>query len=164
MSELFSSLRISGSGMAVQRLKLNTTSENIANAETTRTEDGGPFRRKQVKVSADDKPVNFSGEFKRAQVELSRTHREHKPAARKFSTRNLEISQAEGRVYTDRNEKFKTVYDPTHPDADPDGYVAMPNIDLVTEMVNMMVAARAFEANVTAVTSTKEMISEAMDI
>jgi flagellar basal-body rod protein FlgC len=164
MSELFSSLRISGSGMSVQRQKLNATSENIANAETTRTKDGGPYRRKQVVISADDKPVGFAGEFSRAQVDLVRTHSQHRYNARRFSTDELEVSEAKSQIATDPKPHFNKIYDPTHPDADPDGYVLLPDVNVVTEMVNMMTAARAFEANVTAVTATKEIISESMDI
>jgi len=164
MSELFSSLQISGSGMAVQRLKLNITADNIANAETTRTADGGPYRRKALLVSAEDKPVNFSGEFKKAQTNLSRTHKEHRSSARRFSTDNLNVSETKAQVYSSNRSQVRMVYDPSHPDANADGYVAMPDINLVTEMVDMMVAARAFEANVTAVGATKEMISEALKI
>lgn len=163
MSELFSALRISGSGMAVQRMKLNTTAENIANAETTRTQDGGPYRRKEVVVSAEDRPVNFSGEFRNARVRLTNTHANHRASTRKFRTSELNVSEARARVHASP-ENYKVIYDPSHPDADGDGYVAMPDINLVTEMVNMMVASRAFEANVTAVSATKEMISDAMDI
>ncbi len=164
MSEIFSALRISGSGMAVQRMKLNTTAENIANAETTRTPGGGPYRRKDVAVDSADKPVAFSGEFRKARLELANTHREHRPTARKFAIDNLKVSSVSARVYTNPQALLRQVYDPSHPDADDSGYVAMPDINLVTEMVNMMVAARAFEANVTAVNATKEMISDAMEI
>jgi flagellar basal-body rod protein FlgC len=164
MSELFSALRISGSGMAVQRMKLNTTAENIANAETTRTQCGGPYRRKEVVVSAEDRPVNFSGEFKNARVRLASTHAAHRGSTRKFRTSELNVSDARAEVHASPKSDFKLIYDPSHPDADGDGYVAMPNINLVTEMVNMMVASRAFEANVTAIGATKEMISDAMDI
>ncbi|MFH1892014.1 MAG: flagellar basal body rod protein FlgC [Candidatus Zixiibacteriota bacterium] len=164
MSEFFSALKISGSGMAVQRLKLNATAENIANAETSRTPEGGPYRRKNVQIEADNQSMNFSGEFKRARLNLAQTHDKHKPSVRRFSTQNVEVSEAKGRVITNRRPEINMVYDPTHPDADGDGYVAMPDINLVTEMVNMMVASRAFEANVTAVSATKEMVSEAMGI
>jgi flagellar basal-body rod protein FlgC len=150
--------------MSVQRLKLNTTAENIANADTTRTSEGGPYRRKDVRVSAEDRPVHFSGEFRRARVQLAQTHGSHRPAARKFSADGLNVSDASARVHTSPRAQHKLVYDPSHPDADPDGYVQMPDVNLVTEMVNMMVAARAFEANVTAVSATKEMIAEAMEI
>jgi flagellar basal-body rod protein FlgC len=164
MSDLFSSLKISGSGMSVQRMKMNTTAENIANAETTRTPDGKPYRRKQVLVSSNERSVTFSGELGRAKVQLSRTHAGHKSTSARRSSGNLSVSEASARVLADRSNKFKMIHDPSHPDADADGYVAMPDINVVTEMVNMMVAARAFEANVTAANATKEMISEAMDI
>lgn len=164
MSELFSALRISGSGMAVQRMKLNTTAENIANVETTKTPEGGPYRRKEVAVTSEDRPVNFSGEFKKARIKLTSTNRNHRPASRKFTTDGLEVSDARSRVIRSAGRDAKMIYDPSHPDANADGYVAMPDINLVTEMVNMMVASRAFEANVTAVSATKEMISDAMEI
>lgn len=164
MSEFFSALKISGSGMAVQRLKLNTTAENIANAETTRTPEGGPYKRKSVQIEADGKSMSFSGEFRRARLNLTQTNSKHKPTVRRISNHDIDVSQAKGKVITNRQPEINMVFDPTHPDADVDGYVAMPDINLVTEMVNMMVASRAFEANVTAVTATKEMVSEAMGI
>jgi len=76
MSELFSALRISGSGMAVQRMKLNTTAENIANAETTRTQDGGPYRRREVVVTSEDRPVNFSGRIQKCSRQAGKHARE----------------------------------------------------------------------------------------
>jgi flagellar basal-body rod protein FlgC len=164
VSNLFSALKISGSGMTVQRLKMNTASENIANAETTKTPEGIPYRRKRVSISSDDRSENFAGEFRRARVQLTRTNSRHKALSPKFHADDVTVADARARVFEERGRNFRMIYDPSHPDADPDGYVAMPNINIVTEMVDMMVAARAFEANVTSATATKEMISEAMDI
>jgi len=164
MSDIFSSLNISGSGMSVQRLRMNATAENIANAETTRTPEGGPYSRKRVIVKSNDIPTGFAGELNRAKVNLLRTSDEHRTNARRYSINDLDVSHASGKVYQSPQAPVKMVYDPSHPDADNDGYVAMPDINVVTEMVNMMSASRAFEANVTAVNATKGMIAEALKI
>ncbi len=150
--------------MSVQRMKMNATAENIANAETTRTPDGKPYRRKQVLVNAVEHPVSFSGELGRARIHLAQTNPAHRSTSVRRTGGTLNVAEASSEVRSDRSGKFKMVHDPSHPDADADGFVAMPDINVVTEMVNMMVAARAFEANVTAAKATKDMISESMDI
>jgi flagellar basal-body rod protein FlgC len=164
MSDLFSSLKISGSGMSVQRKRMNATAENIANAETTRTPEGGPYSRKRVIVSSEDVRTSFAGELNKARVNLRRTSNDHLTNTRKYSIGDLDISHASAKVHQSPRPPVKMIYDPSHPDANGEGYVAMPDINVVTEMVNMMSASRAFEANVTAVNATKGMIAEALKI
>lgn len=136
------SLNISGSGLTSQRLRMDVISENIANIDTTRTENGGPYRRKMVVLSS------TSG-FKNMLI------------------KNLNDYEAGGVEVTEIAEdqsEFKLVYDPEHPDADENGYVSMPNVDSLKETVDMMEAYRVYQANVTALNTTKQMAVKALEI
>jgi len=160
---LFASIDISASGLKAQRTKMNTTASNIANAETTRTEEGGPYRRKQVVMKSATKE-EFVELLSEEILRLRRTkegHFENEETVqkRKHVFQGVEV---EG-VYED-NSPPRLVYDPTHPDADDNGFVAFPNINMVTEMVNMITATRAYEANVTALNATKGMMMAALEI
>lgn len=133
----FSSFDISASGIHAQRTRMDAIANNIANADSTRTPEGGPYRRQRVIFSAvyDEAMGNKSAP---------------------------DGVKVEG-VVEDPND-YKVVYDPGHPDADANGYVRMPNINVVEEMVDMISATRAYEANVTAINATKSMISSAIEI
>lgn len=134
-----SSLEISSSGLSAQRKRMDVISSNLANVETTHTEGGGPYKRKIVIMSAN--PV---GDFDQI----------------------LE-SQAEGVKIDDIVEDkspYRKVFNPDHPDADKDGYLLKPNVDLIVEITNMLLARRAFEANATAIKSTKQMALKALEI
>jgi len=132
------SLNISGSGLTAQRLRMDVASENIANMNTTRTADGGAYRRKMVVLeSAEGK--DFKGMIDKA--------------------RGVEVAE----IVEDESE-LKLVYDPEHPDANEDGYVEMPNVDSLKETVDMMEAYRAYQANVTALNTTKQMALKALEI
>lgn len=136
-------LRISSSGLAANRTKMNVIAENLANAETTRTAEGGPYRRQMVVFAPKSMP-SFANELEQAR----------KPAQ---GVEVAEIAQSQ--------EDFRLIYNPSHPDADPvTGYVAMPNVSHLTEMADMMVARRAYEANVAALTNTRGMIIKALEI
>jgi flagellar basal-body rod protein FlgC len=144
---VMSVLRIAGSALTAQRLRMDVTSSNIANAETTRTAEGGPYRRSRVVF---------------ASLGLSAP-----PDAR--SAPGAQGSQGSGNgvfvrdVVRDQTPP-KRVYEPGHPDAAADGYVAMPNVDMVTEMTDMLAASRAYEANVTSINVAKSMAQRALDI
>lgn len=142
----FTALESSASALTAQRLRMDTISENIANAGTTRTEDGTPYRRKTVIFEAANINAPFSSY-------LSKASRE------RLSGGGVRVS-----AIVHDNSPFKSVYDPGHPDADENGMVQMPNVDVVTEMVNMISATRAYEANVTAINTTKSMASKALEI
>lgn len=142
----FSSLDISASGLTAQRLRMDTISQNIANANTTRTEDGTPYRRKSVIFQERTDRVPFS-EY------LTAASRE------KIAGNGVRVA----RIVED-GTPFKKVYDPGHPDADTEGYVEMPNVDIITEMVNMISATRAYEANVTSINTTKSLALKALEI
>jgi len=133
------SLEISASGLLAQRKRMDVIAGNLANIETTRTELGGPYRRKMVVMGA--KSV---GDFDRV---LDVT---------------LEGVQVEEIV--EDQSPFRESYNPTHPHANKDGYLLKPNIDLIVEMTNMMMARKTFEANVSAIKTTRQMVLKALEI
>ena len=142
------SLNIVGSGMAAQQLRLDVISENITNISTTRTEEGGTYRRKVVAMEARS---NF-------QEALSRAQRE---AQGQFQVSGGGVAIT--RIAEDPSA-LKLVYDPTHPDANEAGYVEMPNVDMVKEMTDAMAASQAFNANVTVFNTIKSVISKGLEI
>lgn len=153
--DLIQSLKASGTALAAHRTKMNIIAENLANVETTRTEEGGPYRRKMVVFTA--KPLDeIKGSM--AEGERERFREVMKEEEEKYT--GVEVTDI-----VQSQEDFRLVYNPAHPDADPvTGYVAMPNVDHMTEMADMIVARRAYDASVTAMTTTKEMILKALEI
>jgi len=130
----FSSIDISATGLFAQRVRLDTIANNIANATTTRTERGGPYKRQEVVFSAIYDAFDPSAGGVRVEGVVEST------------------------------EPPKMIYDPSHPDAGPDGMVAMPNVNIVEEMVDLLTATRAYEANVQAVNAARSMASKALEI
>jgi flagellar basal-body rod protein FlgC len=161
--DFFSGFNISAMGMTAQRKRMNAIAENVANAETTRTEEGVAYRRKVV-VLRSQAVQSFSNLMNSAGLPLSATEPGHFTDAGSESGR-VDLS-ADGVTATETtdNTPYKRVYDPGHPDADADGYVEMPNVNVVTEMVDMISASRSYEANVTAVTAAKTMAKDALEI
>lgn len=143
---IFNSINISASGLTAERLRMDIISKNIANANTTRTANGTPYRRQIVTFKTNDNNMPFSEYFKRAKGQ------EVKPSG-------VEVTSIQ-----DDPTPFKSVYEPGHPDANEDGYVLMPNVDMVSEMANLISASRAYEANVTAINGTKAMALKALEI
>jgi len=164
MSNLFSSLKISGSGLSVFRRKMNIAAENLANAETTKTDAGRPYQKKVLQISAKPTAEPFAKELRAARVELSQTDNHHLSQNAVSLNKVENIAQATSEEYVDRNEQPRMVYDPSHPDADEDGFVAMPNVDPLIEMVEMMTASRAYEANLSALQTIKTMTNKALEI
>jgi flagellar basal-body rod protein FlgC len=142
---MFDSMEISSSGLSAQRIRMKTISSNIANINTTRTPGGGPYRRKEVIFAAMPSHKSFLQEL------ISQEKDD--------GTRHVKVV---GVVEDGRAPRMK--YDPTHPDANQEGYVEMPNIDIAEEMTNMMISKRSFEANVAAINATKSMIARALEI
>ena len=142
--DFFDAIHTSSSGLSAQRLRMNLISGNLANVNTTRTREGGPYRRKEAIFAA--RPVAES--FKNILADRQ----------------NKQLSMvAVDRVIEDSNPPVLK-YDPQHPDADEKGYVAMPNINVMEEMVNMISATRSYEANVAALKAAREMASRALEI
>lgn len=143
-----SSFDICASGMSAQRVRMDIAAENIANIDTTRTEAGGPYRRKDVMFES-----YGAGSFQEALISASK--------GKGFASRNAGV-RVSGIVEDDR--EMKRVYNPGHPDADADGYVSLPNVDLLKETVDSMSATRSYEANVTALNAMKLMVQKALEI
>src|SRR5690349_16541899 len=126
--DFFTALHVSGSALSAERTRLNIASSNLANAETTRTADGGPYKRMDPVFKA----ISVTGEMNGPQgVTVAEVAADETPG--------------------------KRVYSPGHPDADPEGFVTMPNVNPVHEVVNLLSASRGYEANSTAVETTKQM-------
>jgi flagellar basal-body rod protein FlgC len=142
----FGGLEISASGLTAERLRMDVTAENLANAQTTRGADGQPYRRKEVILQ--ETPGSFGATLSAAM------------GGGDGSTGGVQVAG----VVQDTATPLKRVYDPGHPDADAQGYVAMPNVDTVTEMVDLIGAQRAYEANVTAMQAAKQMFSRTLDL
>jgi len=130
----FSSIDISASGLYAQRTRMDVIANNIANANTTRTEKGGPYQKQEVIFRA------HSGKYE------------------------PESGGVEVEAVVESADPPKVVYDPSHPDAGPDGMVAMPNVNIVEEMVDMITATRAYEANVQAINAARLMAAKALEI
>jgi len=142
----FGALDIGASALTAQRLRMDTISQNIANANTSRTENGTPYRRRLVIFEEKSQAAPFS-EY------LTASSKE------RYTASGVKVSKI-----IEDSSPFKKVYDPGNPDADAEGYVEMPNVDIITEMVNMISATRAYEANVTSINITKSMALKALEI
>lgn len=143
-------LRIGSSALSAQRLRLDLISNNIANIETTHTEEGGPYRRQDVRFQAVESSGGFRGLIR---ARLSGQDR----AA--DGTGGVKVSEI---IEDDR--PGPRVYDPNHPDADEEGYVEYPNVDLAVEMTNMLSATRSYEANLTVIDAAKRMALKSLEI
>lgn len=148
---LFDAIDVSGSGLSAERMRMDVTAENLANAETTRAAGGGPYRRKEVVLSA-VQPDSFRTAL----------------AAATAGTVQDGATQAAGGVQVSQivqdNSAPRMVYDPGHPDANAQGYVAMPNVNPVTEMTDLISSSRAYEANVTAMQAAKQLFTKTFDL
>jgi flagellar basal-body rod protein FlgC len=164
MAGILNAIEVASQGLSVQRSKMNTVAENIANAETTETKEGGPYRRQRVIVKADKKEGAFSTLMSEAGVKLARTDERHIEGKPLPTGRGVELSSVKMKTVTDPASSYRLVYDPSHPQADAEGYVKMPDVEVVTEMVDMMAASRAYEANTVAISSAKQMAKDALDI
>ena len=142
--DFFSSMRVSASGLDAQMKRMNTISSNIANAQTTRSADGtGPYKRKDPIFEAITDRESF-GEILDNELDEN--------------VQGVQVTSIQ------QDPKPNMVYNPTHPDANADGYVAMPNVNPVQEMANMISAQRSYEANVTAMGAAKSMAQKALEI
>ena len=141
---LFDAVSISASGLTAERLRMDVISNNIANANTTRTEEGGPYRRRMVVFQAREGETSSFFDILQGKVQSG------------AGVRAV-------RIVKDASP-LRQVYDPSHPDADQQGLVDLPNVNLVAEMVDLIAATRAYEANVTALNSAKTMAARALEI
>ena len=162
MSNFLNSFDISGYGLSAQRVRVNTISSNIANAQTTRTDEGGPYRRKEVVFKA----IDFNDVYNKAIKDSTNSLGFSDPVeegdfGKKVNPAIMSVV-VDKIVRDDKEPKMK--FDPSHPDANADGYVAYPNINPVIEMADLVEATRAYQANVAAFESSKGMASSAISI
>jgi flagellar basal-body rod protein FlgC len=143
---------------------MNAVAQNMANAETVETTEGGPYKRKRVMVTENEKATPFTTYMSQASTRLARTHPGHRSSRARLETGSIKVATVEHREIEDPDSSFRLVYDPTHPQADEEGFVRMPDIDIVHEMVDMMAASRAYEANTTVISVAKKMATDALDI
>jgi flagellar basal-body rod protein FlgC len=138
--DFFTAMEVSASGLTAQRTRMNIASSNLANAQTTQAEGGGPYQRKDAVMSAQDVPAAANTAYARA-------------------VKGVAITEIQQDTAPPRLE-----YDPGHPDANPEGYVAYPNINPVEEMVDMITASRAYEAGITTMSTAVNMAERALGI
>jgi len=163
---MFDVMRTIGSGLSAQRRKMEAVAANIANAETTRTQDGTPYRRKSVVMEESASRRTFQIPQEVPGMDLAVTSPHHIRGAALQGMRNVvaEESAVEADVVEAAPEDVKVVYDPHHPDADANGYVAYPNINPVEEMVDMITASRAYQANVASMDAFKSIVEKALEL
>ena len=137
-------MNVSASGMTAQRLRMDIISQNIANVNTTRDENGNPYRRKEV-VFGEKDTSTFGDVLMRTSESVGN---------------GVKVTQ----IVDDTNAEMRKVYDPSHPDADEDGYVTYPNVNVVQEMTDMIDASRSYEANVTAFNASKNMALKGLEV
>lgn len=142
--DLLKSMKISSSGLSANRKRVEAISSNIANAQTTRTAEGGPYRRKEVVFGSEPARDSFS-DILEGEVDL-------------------DAQTVHATEVVNSNDPPILKYDPTHVDANEEGYVAMPNINVMKEMANMISAQRAYEANISALNTSKGMAMKALEI
>lgn len=140
--DIFSTFKVGASALKAHKTRLDTISSNLANVETTSTPEGGPYKKKSVYFES--KPLDFKA---------------HMDAVTKNSVQGVEVTKI-----VEDNSPPRKVYNPSHPDAGDDGYVDMPNISVLKEMVDMMSATRSYQANVTSIQSAKRMAMKALEI
>lgn len=143
---MFDSMHVSASGLAAERLRMDVIAQNLANVNSTRGPDGQPYRRQEVVFRS----ANVGTTSGAGNVDEQAT--------------NAPLKGVEAVAIVEDPSALRTVYDPSNPDADENGYVSYPNVNPVTEMVDMMTATRAYEANVTAMNAAKNMALKALDI
>ena len=143
---MFTAFDISASGLTAQRYRMDIISENVANANTTRTAEGTPYVRKVVRFAEKGTQTPFS--------RILNERLDH------YSGRGVKVVSVEDDSWTQMN----IVYDPSHPDADENGYVTYPNVNTVTEMTNLIDASRSYEANVTAFNASKNIASRGLEL
>lgn len=166
MMDMFSGLSISASALRAQRIRQNVISSNLANAETTRTKEGGPYKRQFVVLRENPADPEKRFVFGPDKMKGFTTHDNHipipdpgLPLGKDHVGSGVEVASIE-----QDSTPPKLVYDPSHPDANSEGYVALPNVNVVQEMTDMITATRSYEASVTAMNSTKAMLMKALDI
>lgn len=163
LERLFTVLNVAASGLAAQRQQLETTASNIANAETLETPEGGPYRRRDI-VFRQTSVEKFSTLVQRELGRLGPVGERILAARARLLGQRSQAVAVEAREVVDSGAHTQLVYDPGHPLADSEGYVRKPDVNMVKEMLSLMTATRAYEANLSVVQATKAMAKKAMEI
>ncbi len=158
----FSSFRISSKGMSIQKKQMDVITENIANTSTTRTEDGTAYKRKYISVEFEKNNFIQGNQINNLKAGYSSNNSNHIQQSQ-FGSSEVEDINFTAKENVD-NSEGELVYMPDHPDANEDGYVSMPNVNVVTEMVDMISASRSFEANLTAFNAAKQIAKDSLEI
>lgn len=145
---LFDGLNVSATGLSAERTRMDVIANNLANSQTTRTENGQPFRRQEVVLQSNSQTF--------ASVLNKEVASRVQPGGAPGGVRVVEVAEDP--------TPNRRVYDPGHPDADADGYISLPNVNPVTEMVDLIAASRSYEANINAMQTAKQMFSKSLDL
>ncbi|MBR6345289.1 MAG: flagellar basal body rod protein FlgC [Lachnospiraceae bacterium] len=158
---LFTAFDISATGLSAERYRMDVIAENVANANTTRTEDGTPYRRKIVTYTTQETDYNTPfGHVLDHIVGDGHTKRDSFAANQDAIGYGVKITE----ISEDNDTQMNMVYDPSHPDADENGYVTYPNVNIITEMTNLIDASRAYEANATVLSASKSIAMKGLEI
>lgn len=164
---IFNSMKINASGLTLERMKMDVISTNMANVNTTRTEDGGPYLKKEVVFSeslrAANKSVDRENGLGLRRANASDRSRNMGPTGI-YSHRGRNSSGVKVVGIRENGEGLREVYDPDHPDSNEEGYLFLPNVNMVDEMIDLINVQRTYEANVTALTTSKNILKKALEI
>lgn len=160
----FFGMNITSAGLSVQRKKMNLIAENIANASTTKADDGKPYQRKFLVVSQNAVANDNNPAVPGSMLELSTSRNDHISGFKDLLNNQVDDTSGMDAEIVKDLKVGDVVYMPDHPDADENGYVQMPNVNIVTEMVDMISATRSYEANLTAFNSAKQMAKDTLEI
>lgn len=160
----FPGFNISAKGLSIQRKKMNLIAENIANSDTIRTADGKPYKRKTLNVIQKQDPFIFPVPPSSNNIKLITSNEDHISSPTSMMNINDTLDNGITTKESVDNSKGEVVYDPTNVYADQDGYVEESNVNIITEMVDMIAASRSYEANLTALNSSKQMAKDSLEI
>ncbi len=162
IGDMFSAIDVSASGLALQRKKMDAIASNLANIDSVGP-DGKPYQREEVQATP-GKAISFNQELSNQFIPLETSDPNHMQIPnQQLDIPDFTVKEVSGKVVQDPSA-VKTVYDPTNPNADANGYVTEPKINVVTEMVDMITTTRSFQANVTAIQASKNIIKDSIDI
>lgn len=154
---------ISAQGLSIQRKRMNLIAENIAKANTVRDANGQPYQKKSLIVREKQSPFRNVLNVEGKTLKLRVTNANHIPVPSKTKSSDMPANDLQVKEITDKSPG-EIVYMPEHPDADENGYVQMSNVNVVTEMVDMISATRSYEANLTALNSSKQIVKDTLEI
>lgn len=164
ITDFFSTFNISSQGLSAEKRQLAVTAENIANANTTRTDEGGAYRRKSLVREMISGRHHFTSALRNASLRMKTSSGGHFVESNYDPIRVNRTGSSEIKLEVAEANVFKQIYSPSHPDADEAGFVSYPDINVVTEMLELISASRAYEANVTVMSATKNMARKSLEI